>query len=99
MGEETSFDEFTARLDILDDEVSGRSHTKTTTFNPVVDRHLHFQADHSLRDIRVGEEILANYLAFTGNEEDWAKDVLDLRALCSGQAVGDVIDYESHHSK
>lgn len=95
MGDKTSFDEFTARIDVLDDEVDGKRHT--TLFNPVVDRHLRFQADTSLRDIKAGEEILCNYLTFssTGNAEDWANDVQDLRAQCSGQAVGEVTDYES----
>lgn len=97
-GDETSFDEFTARIDVLDDEVNGKSHVGTTLFNPVVDRHLRFHAaspDTTLRDIEAGEEILCNYLSFTGNAEDWAKDVQDLRAQCAGQAVGEVTDYES----
>jgi len=87
MGKKTTFDEFSADPSTVDGTVSGRSHEGTTTFNPVVDRHLRYMADRSLRDIKAGEEILDNYLAFVGKPEFWAKDVMNLRALCSGQAV------------
>ena len=94
IGEETPFDEFSADPDSLDYVSAGRSHKGTSTFNPVVDRHLRFQPDVSLREIKAGEEILDNYLDFVGLPEYWTKDVMDLRALCSGQAVGQVTNYE-----
>lgn len=97
VGEKTSVDEFTADLDSLPEEVNGESHTGTTIFNPLVDRHVRREWEQSLRDIAAGEEILDNYLAFTGNNDDWAKDVQDLRNQCSGQATGLVSDYEKRH--
>jgi len=54
----------------------------------------------ALRDIAAGEELLYNYIVF-GGEEDynsgaiWKEEVLNLRAMCSGQAVGIVEAYEA----
>lgn len=93
-GTKTAFDEFTADVHMLDDAVNGKSHTGTTTFKPVIDRHLLYMADHSLRDIQAGEEILDNYLNFVGYEEDWEPSVTHLRALCSGEDVGEVTTYQ-----
>lgn len=97
IGKETPFDEFTARLDAPCSEAAdGRSHSGTTTFNPVVDRHLTFWIDKSIRDIKAGEEVLDNYLAFTcSNRDKWFKDVANLRAECLGEAVGEVTSYET----
>jgi len=63
-GIRTPFDEFTANLDVPRDEIDtcSKSHGGTTTFNPVIDRHLQFHCDQSLRDIQAGEEILDNFL-------------------------------------
>lgn len=99
MGTETPFDEFTASSDSMPDGlVDGKSHSRTTTFNPVVDRHLPYQGDQSIRFIKAGEEILDNYLAFTGNREDWANDVTNLRKQCSGEGIGEVTSYETARS-
>lgn len=94
MGQKTPFDEFSADLESLDYISAGRSHQGTTTFNPVIDRHLRFQPDVSLRDIKAGEEMLDNYLDFVGLPEYWSKDVMDLRSVCAGEAVGQVTSYE-----
>lgn len=99
MGKSTPFDEFTADVHIIGDEFSGKSHLGTTTFNPVVDRHLRYQADHSLRKIKAGQEILNNYLNFVGKKEFWASSVEELRAQCSSNAVGDVSKNEASNSK
>lgn len=94
MGKPTPFDEYSADPDSPDYVSAHRSHNDTTLFNPVIDRHLRFQLDTSSRDIKAGEEILDNYLDFVGIPEYWTKDVMGLRALCSGQAVGPVTCYE-----
>jgi hypothetical protein len=68
-----------------------------SVYNPVIDRHLYqlmSGSDFTLHDIKKGEEILDNYLAFTGSEADWTSDVNDLRAQCSGEVVGSVTSYE-----
>lgn len=97
MGKPTEFDEFTVDLNRIDDKVSGKSHFNTTTFNPVIDRHLRYQADRSLHDIKANEEVLDNYLDFdgTGNITEFKIFVEDLRAQCKGEKAGSVIDYEA----
>jgi hypothetical protein len=97
VGEESSVDELTANDDVFPDDLSGNSHAQTSTYNPVVDRHLRNEADQSIRDIKAGEEILDNYLAFIGAEDYWAGDVQGLRDLCSG-AVGLVTEYENYYA-
>lgn len=62
VGVKTDYNEFSSNLDAPTDDLDGRSHTGTSVFNPVVDRHLFFGGDESLRDIKAGEEILDNYL-------------------------------------
>jgi hypothetical protein len=95
VGKVTDFDEFTANTEAMPDELSGKSHQGTSTFNPVVDRHLIFFSDRIIRDIKAGDEILDNYLAFTSSEEYWAEDVISLRNQCSGVASGgEVTEYE-----
>ena len=97
IGQESLVDEVTANVDVFPDDLSGNSHVRTSTYNPVVDRHLRNEADQSIRDIKAGEEILDNYLAFIGAEEYWAGGVQDLRNLCSG-AVGLVTEYENYYA-
>jgi SET domain-containing protein len=74
-GTESFVDELTADVDVFPDDLSGDSHIQT--YNPFVDRHLRYEVEQSIRDIKAGEEILTNYLAFTGEEEHWAGDVQD----------------------
>lgn len=67
-------------------------------FNPVLDRNRRFSlvgGDVTLRDIKAGEELLDNYLAFIGGKTDWEYDLQHLRDQCHGQASGDVTEYES----
>ena len=63
-------------------------------YNPWLDRNLHFtdDIDISLRDLRKGEEILSDYLKFAA--DSWESDVLDLREICRGSMVGEVLNYE-----
>lgn len=66
-------------------------------YHPVVDRHMNmllYGGDFALRDIKAGEEILNNYLDFSGDTSDWKKEVVALRAQCSGEDVGIVKNYE-----
>jgi SET domain-containing protein len=99
IGVVTDFDEFTANTDVLPDEQSGKSHEGTTIFNPFVDRHLTHSTVMNIRDIKAGEEILSNYLDFSSDEKFWADDVVDLRNICSGVALGEVTEYEQAHQK
>ena len=54
------------------------------------DRHLNQVmngGDYSMRDIKAGEEILNNYLSFTGDEDDWENDVNEMRQWCANSNV------------
>lgn len=67
-------------------------------YNPVNDRNLRLLisgTETTLRDIKAGDEILDNYLAFVGHQSDWEFDILHLRAQCSGEQVGDITLYEA----
>jgi hypothetical protein len=90
IGQETDFEEATVSLDVLPGDVTGKAGSK---FSPMIDRHLLHSSVKALRDIKAGDEILDNYLAFTSEEESWAQDVTDLRKLCAG-AAGEVTNYE-----
>ena len=89
--------EFTADLTQLPD-VFNDAIRDGNVFHPARDRNLRYVlvgGDRFLRDIHAGEEILDNYLAFTGDKADWEYDVLHLRGQCSGAAIGDISEYES----
>lgn len=67
-------------------------------YNPVSDRHLRMTIsgkEKTIRDIAAGEEVLDNYLAFSGHPSDWKDDVQMLRDQCNGEDVGDVTKYET----
>ncbi len=70
------------------------------SFNPVVERHLRqfMTADGgSSRVIAAGEELLTNYLLFSGNVlEDWQEDVSSLRGQCAGSSLGNISAYETY---
>lgn len=54
-------------------------------FNPVVERHLlHLEGKYfvALRDISVGEELVANYLSSITLLNDWSDVVTSLRYKC-----------------
>ena len=99
VGIETDVDEFSADLDEPIEGLNGKSHTGTSIFNPVIDRHLlSHVGDLSIEGIDAGEEILDNYLAFVGSEEDWEEDIRGLRRMCKGMRVeGSVTDYEDYY--
>lgn len=101
VGEESDLDEFSVGLKSpMSQDLSGRSHVGTSVFNPVIDRHLFFSGDTTIRDIDAGEEVLDNYLAFIGSDKCWEEDVMDLRQQCSGQTTeGSVTDYEKYYDK
>ena len=90
IGQETEFDESTVSLEVLPVDVSGKTSSK---FSPMIDRHLFHKPVQALHDIKAGDEILDNYLAFISDAESWKQDVTDLRDLCAG-AAGDVTNYE-----
>ena len=95
IGLETEVDEFTADVDSIPEMLNGKSHTGTSTFDPVVDRTLYFGTETFTRDVEAGEEILDNYLAFIGSNDYWEEGLDDLRDLCSGgQGTLSVTEYE-----
>lgn len=66
-------------------------------YSPVIERHLRAYRsgpDHTLRDIMAREELLANYLAFFADEDEWEKDVLEMRGQCAGDTLGEISEYE-----
>lgn len=67
-------------------------------YNPVADRHLRMTIsgkEKTIREVKKGEEVLDNYLAFVGHASDWESDVQMLRDQCNGVDVGDVTKYET----
>lgn len=50
-----------------------------SVYSPVTERHLRqiLGGDYTLRDIKKGEEILCNYLAYVGDPEDWKEEVTE----------------------
>lgn len=95
VGVETDVDEFTADPDEPIEALTGKSHTGTSIFNPVIDRHLYHVGDMSIEEIDAGEEVLDNYLAFVGSTQEWKEDIYDLRRMCKGKTIkGSVTEYE-----
>jgi hypothetical protein len=71
--------------------------TSAEIYCPVIERNLRAYRsgpEHTLRDIKAGEEILANYLAFVADDEGWENDVLSIRSQCAGEALGEISEYE-----
>lgn len=71
--------------------------TTANVYSPVIERHLRAYTsgpDRTLRDIKAGEEILANYLAYVADKEGWKEDVLSLRGQCRGHTLGEISEYE-----
>lgn len=98
VGLDTEEDEFTADPRIPIESLNGKSHTGTSIFNPVIDRHLLHVGDVTLEEIDEGEEILDNYLAFIGSGEDWDIEIMELRNMCSGKVIEmSVTDYEHYY--
>ena len=68
-----------------------------SAYDPVLERNIRsiMASDELvLRDIKAGEEILDNYLAFIGDEDDWEEDIHSLRNQCTGTGIGEVVEYE-----
>lgn len=81
----------------LDEVPEDLLHTVDVVYSPLNERHLRQRlssGDKTLRNIQQGEEILCDYLSFVGNPEDWEEDVVGLREQCSGEAVGNIQEYE-----
>jgi hypothetical protein len=77
--------------------MKGEIHDFTDSlYSPFMDRHLPSITagyDQALRDIRAGEEILSDYLEFTGSHKEWGGQVTLLRDVCHGGG-GEVTQYE-----
>jgi len=66
-------------------------------YDPYIDRHLpHMFNDieYASRDIKAGEELLCNYVDYSSNEDEFVKDMADLRAVCNGIRKGYVTSLE-----
>jgi len=66
-------------------------------YDPYIDRHLpHMFNDieYASRDIKAGEELLCNYVDYSSNDDEFGKDMADLRAVCSGISKGYVTSLE-----
>jgi len=66
-------------------------------YDPYIDRHLpHMFNDieYASRDIKAGEELLCNYVDYSSNDDEFGKDMADLRAVCNGISKGYVTSLE-----
>jgi hypothetical protein len=82
----TSIKDFTA--DLIND---------TPVYSPVYERHLqHLEkfGDLTLRSIKKGEEIVTDYLEFSGDADSVMEDSSKLRGWCSGETAGDITEFE-----
>jgi len=73
------------------------SSTWGSAFSPAFERNLRqalISGDKTNRDIKKGEEILCNYLEFTGRASDWEADVRGLQGQCAGTELGEISFYE-----
>lgn len=70
------------------------------SYSPVIERHLRAYIsgpfDHTLRDIKAEDELLANYLEFIAYEGSWKEDVFSLRRQCEGESIGEISKYENN---
>ena len=69
---------------------------ESSIYNPFVSRsflNLQNCGDPTNRDVKAGEELLDNYLAYY-TLDSWTRGINDLRAQCSRQALGMVGSYE-----
>jgi len=88
-----SFSEDIGLVDLLKLNSPPSSQMRRSTLDLVIDRHLpSFAAgyDESSRDIKAGEELLQNYMYFMSYSEDWKLQVLDQKAQCRGEVLGQV---------
>lgn len=56
-------------------------------------------ASYTLRDIKAGEEILANYLTFCEQKNDWIAEMTHLKQVCNKEATGDISEWEQAATK
>jgi len=95
-GDDNNFTELNIDLDYAPEALLN----KASVFSPVFERHLRqilAVGDYTLRDIRQGEEILCNYLSFSGDPDYWEEDVTGLRGQCAGDTMGQISEYDSEH--
>ena len=50
--------------------------------------------DLTLRSIKKGEEIVTDYLEFSGDADSVMEDSSKLRGWCSGETAGDITEFE-----
>lgn len=87
-----------ANLDLSQVDKPPKGTSRTSTFDPVSDRHLHSVAtgyDSTSRNIKAGEELFQNYLYFISYAEGWKEEVMDLQAQCRGESLGQIKNDEN----
>jgi len=71
---------------------------EASTYSPAEERNLWHKlnsGDYAFRDIKKGEEILTDYLVFSG-ADSFKHDVRGLQAQCMGVGHGDISEYEAY---
>ncbi len=74
-------------------------HDDVDVYDPVSCRHRDLSFDATTRDIKAGEEILANYLFFTDDANYWWDYVESLKKICNGEKLGFVSQFEMEGQK
>jgi hypothetical protein len=100
MGVNMSITELTAPdtmpAEILDDPF------ENAVYSPFLDRnhmmYVNGLLDTTLKDVRAGDEVLDNYLAYL-NEQNWKDGISDYRAQCKFEQVGAIGSYEKSKEK
>lgn len=77
------------------------SYAETYFYDPFTDRslmlHMHVN-EHTLRDLKAGDELLDNYLSYL-SVDNWSQGLADYRAQCALQGVGEITRYQSSATK
>lgn len=95
MGVQTGVTEITADFEKMP-PVLHHFALEDTVYSPFIDRNViaHVTAyDQLLKDVKVGDELLDNYLSYL-NMDNWKSGLSDYRAQCLKQAVGAITNYE-----
>ncbi|KAL7541057.1 hypothetical protein ACHAXR_010609 [Thalassiosira sp. AJA248-18] len=95
------FTENSIDLDDITEIIQQNLLNSAEAYSPAMERNYRHglnSGDYALREIKKGEEILTDYLSFSGDLVGFKEDVLSLRRQCAGEGVGDITNYESESS-
>ena len=77
---------------MADPKAMPKNHGTATSHDSVhqiaIDRHINQYMsgpEWTMRDIKAGEELTNNYLSFSGSQEAWEHDVMELKEWCSSE--------------